>query len=105
MTPYDRLEQIRQMLEQNPEDDFLHYAAALEFKKRGDQDKAREIMEELIKRSPSYLATYYQLGKLLEDEEPEKAISVYEQGRTVAREQSDNKTLEELEEAIQLLRE
>jgi tetratricopeptide (TPR) repeat protein len=100
----ERLKMIEVMLETNPRDSFLHYAAALEHQKQGDTTQAIKILRQLIKQSPDYLASYYQLGKILEEKgKTEEAIEVYQQGKSVARKQNDMKTLGELSEALMLL--
>lgn len=100
----DRLKMIETMLETNPKDSFLHYAAALEHQAKGDSQQAIKILRGIIKNDPEYLASYYQLGKLLEDKNKIKdAIDVYKSGKDVARKQSDMKTLGELSEALMLL--
>ncbi|MFN8700216.1 MAG: tetratricopeptide repeat protein [Flavobacteriales bacterium] len=100
----ERLKMIEVMLETNPRDSFLHYAAALEHQKQGDIAQAIKILRQLIRQSPDYLASYYQLGKILEERgKTEEAIAVYQQGKSVARKQNDMKTLGELSEALMLL--
>lgn len=100
----ERIALIKQMLDKNPNDSFLRYAAALEFKKNGNLEKSKEYLEELIKRDPAYLASYYQLGKIYEEEgDSQKAISFYRQGRLVAAKVDDKKTLGELDEALMIL--
>ena len=99
-----RIDMINEMLRTNPNDPFLHYAAALEYKKIGDLPKATEIMESLVTDHPDYLATYYQLGKLLESQSrTDEAIPIYKKGREVAKKADDLKTLSELSEALMIL--
>lgn len=100
----DRLKMIESMLETNPKDSFLQYAAALEYQKNGDINGAIKSIQKLIKNDPEYLASYYQLGKLLEEKgKTAEAISIYKSGKSVAKKQSDMKTLGELSEALMLL--
>ncbi len=92
------------MLETNPRDSFLHYAAALEHQKNGDLNGAIKIMQKIVKNDPDYLASYYQLGKMLEEKnKAEEAVEVYKSGKSIARKQNDMKTLGELAEALMLL--
>ncbi len=92
------------MLETNPRDSFLHYAAALEHHKNGDLAGAIKIMQKIVKNDPDYLASYYQLGKMLEEKNKiEDAVEVYKAGKSIARKQNDMKTLGELSEALMLL--
>ena len=100
----DRLKMIETMLETNPQDSFLHYAAALEHHKNGDIVTSIKTIKGIIKNDPDYLASYYQLGKLLEERgKVEEAIDIYKQGRSVAKKQNDMKTLGEISEALMLL--
>lgn len=100
----DRLRMIEEMLSSNPDDPFLKYAAALEYRKRGNTTLAIASFKDLIRNHPDYLGTYYQLGKMLEDEgEIEQALKIYRRGQVIARAQSDSKTLGELSEALMLL--
>lgn len=100
----NRLELIMEMLDKNPEDSFLNYAAALEFKKIGNQEKAIEIIESIVDRDRKYIGSYYQLGKLYEEkDQQDKAIKIYKEGKVVARELNDVKALGELSEALLIL--
>jgi len=82
----------------------LHYAAALEHQKIADLNQAIKILRSIIKNDPNYLASYYQLGKILEEKgKVEEAIEVYKSGKEVAKKQSEMKTLGELSEALMLL--
>lgn len=95
---------IEHMLETNPKDSFLHYCAALEHHKKGDVPSAIKILRAIVKNDPDYLASYYQLGKLLEEKgKIEDAIEAYRAGRSVARKKNDMKTMGELTEALMLL--
>ena len=92
------------MLETNPDDSFLKYAAALEYEKDGENKKAIAIIKDLLAHDEDYLGAYYKLGKLLESEGKEKeAIKVYRQGLEVSKKTSDLKTEGELTEALMLL--
>jgi len=100
----DRLDLIEEMLRKDPSDVFLSYAAALEYIKRGNIDRGIQTLELILQRNPSYLAAYYQLGKLYEENnEIKKAVNTYKKGKEIAREQNDAKALGELTEALMLL--
>ena len=100
----NRLEMILEMLQNNPEDEFLQYAAALEYIQLEETNTAIEYLKNLIKTSPDYLASYYQIGKLLEAKgKTNQAISYYKKGKKIAEKQRDMKTLGELEEALMIL--
>ena len=99
-----RLELIENMLRKSPKDSFLNYAAALEHKKHGNNERALELMELLVRHDPDYLGVYYQLGKFYEElNEIKKAMQTYTAGKEVARKQNDQKTIGELTEALMFL--
>ncbi|MCA1761840.1 MAG: tetratricopeptide repeat protein [Cryomorphaceae bacterium] len=99
-----RLDLIAEMLEKNPDDTFLNYAAALEFKKDNKPKKAIRIFKKIIQDDPEYLPTYYQLGKLLEAaNKVDEAIEVYREGGVLARKKNDIKAMGELSEALLIL--
>ena len=99
-----RIELIQKMLQENPNDCFLNYASALEYAKEGNSKLAIEIMEKLVKQDQNYLATYYQLGKLYEQEDQvEKALVVFKKGIIIAKQQENIKAIGELEEALMIL--
>ncbi|MDZ4822158.1 MAG: tetratricopeptide repeat protein [Flavobacteriales bacterium] len=100
----ERLQMIEQMLETNPHDSFLHYCAALEHQKKGDAAQAIKILKAITSSEPDYLASYYQLGKLLEEKgKTDEAIVYYKTGKEVAKKKKDSKTFGELSEALMLL--
>lgn len=100
----ERLKLIKEMLETNPNDSFLKYAAALEYEKDGDRKSAISVIQKLLEKDAEYLGAYYKLGKLFEEEGKEKeAISVYRNGLVVSRKISDMKTEGELTEALMIL--
>ncbi|HBH07537.1 MAG TPA: hypothetical protein DDX92_13140 [Flavobacteriales bacterium] len=102
--PEERLELIEEMRKKNPEDSFLAYAAALEYNKLGEKNEAISIIEALLKRDPQYLSAYYQLGRIYEEtDQHKKAVSVYKEGKEIARKRHDQKAIGELSEALMLL--
>lgn len=97
----NRIETLQNLLKENPADDFTKYALALEYISASDTDSAEKYLRELITNSPSYLATYYQYGKLLEDkDEIDEARKIYNQGLFVASSQNDMHTKAELQDAL-----
>ncbi|MGZ3864403.1 MAG: tetratricopeptide repeat protein [Bacteroidia bacterium] len=99
-----RLEQLQQMLLQEPNDEFLQYAIAVEYFAINDLQKAGEWLEKILSGNKNYLAAYYQLGKCYEAQNKiDKAKDIYEQGISIAHAQNKQKTLSELREALFLL--
>lgn len=92
-----RIEQIGNFLKDAPNDCFLKHALALEYIKAGDDEKALQLFEENRTFDPTYVATYYHLGKLLEKSgDTEQAIAIYAQGMEYARAAGDNHAYSEL---------
>lgn len=99
-----RLNQIEEMLKNEPTDSFLNYALALEYAKNNDVKKAVELIEAVLIRDENYLGAYYQLGKYYEEiGEKQNAITTYNKGVLIARQQKNNKALGELNEALLIL--
>jgi len=100
----DRIEKLKQFLENNPQDSFIQHALALEYIKLGDDGEARQLFEELLHREPGYVGSYYHLGKLLErKDEMDAAIRWYEKGMEEAKKAGDNHAFGELRGAYEEL--
>jgi tetratricopeptide (TPR) repeat protein len=99
-----RLEQLQQMLTQEPTDEFLQYAIAIEYFSVNNFEKAIDCFTKLIHVNADYLAAYYQMGKCYEElKQYENAKNIYTKGVELAQKQNKTKTLNELKEALFLL--
>src|ERR1700739_209457 len=99
-----RLQQLRQMLAREPNDEFLQYAIAIEYFSANDFDKAINCFTTILNTNSNYLAAYYQLGKCYEElKQFDKAKNIYIKGMELAQKQNKTKTLNELQEALFLL--
>lgn len=97
----NRLEQLKKMLESEPDDSFLNYALALEHARSNDIPVAVQLIEQIISRDRQYLGAYYQLGQYYELlKQPEKAILTYKSGIEIAVQQKNRKAQLELNEAL-----
>jgi tetratricopeptide (TPR) repeat protein len=100
----ERLHMMLKMQESQPDDSFLAYAISLEYRALGDHRNAAALLTALIKKDPDYLPSYYQLGKMQEDNgQLTEAIETYKAGKKLAKRTSDMKTLGELNEALMML--
>ena len=100
----ERIALLKKFLEEDPADNFSTYALALEYVKINQVAEAIRLLEEILQRNPEYLAAYYQLGKLFELQKNfTRSSDVFIQGIEVARTQKDQKTLNELQSALDLL--
>ncbi|MEO5980571.1 MAG: tetratricopeptide repeat protein [Chryseolinea sp.] len=101
----NRLEQLQQFAENDPNDPFNLYALALECQKC-DIPRALTTFNSLIATHPQYVATYYQLGKLYQQiGEHSLAIKIFNAGISVAFGIGDHKTHRELQSALRELEE
>lgn len=95
-----RIDQIRQFLQDSPNDSFLRYALAQELQKQGDIEAAKEAYLWLTDNQPSYVATYYHLGKLLITQgEKEAALAWFNLGIEHAKAAKELHALSELQSA------
>jgi len=96
----DRIEKIKEFLTANPQDAFLQHALALEYVKKGEDEQARLVWEQLLTAQPGYVGSYYHLGKLLERQDrSDDAIQVYEKGMEEAKKAGDHHAFGELRNA------
>ena len=101
----NREDEIRNMLEEQPDDAFLHYALALECIHAGRTEEGIQILENLREKSPDYLGLYYKLGQIYGFTGlSKKAEAVFETGIRLAEQQQQFKTRDESTNALQFLR-
>jgi tetratricopeptide (TPR) repeat protein len=94
-----RIQQLEAFVNEDPDDPFNLYALALEYAK-SDVRKAVDIFNQLRRKHPDYIPTYYHLGKLYIDiSENEKALEVFDFGIKITAEKKDHKALRELQSA------
>ena len=93
-----RLENLLQMLENQPDDSFLLYATALEYLSANEGTRAWGYFEKLLKTHPDYLPTYYQAGIFQMDMgNNDMARELFSKGMELAKSTNDMKTWHELE--------
>ena len=101
MTQTDRLHALQAFHAEDPDDAFVRFALAQEYRKRGDGEEALRFFEGLASEQPDYVGTWYHLGKLYEElGRQEHAIRTYERGIIVAEQQRDTHALAELRDAL-----
>ncbi len=100
----ERIEKLKEFLQQNPADSFLQHALALEYIKAGNDAAARQLFENILTREPAYVGSYYHLAKLLErNGNIEAAVRCYEKGMEAAKEIGENHAYSELRSAYEEL--
>ncbi len=99
----NRLQQLLEFLNDDPNDPFTIYAIATEYL-HTDPDQARRYYEILLNDHPYYLPTYYHAAKLYESlDERDLALTAYEKGIQLATEKKEYLALRELQNAYQEL--
>ncbi len=63
--PMSRLEQIREMLGDDPDDVFLNYALALELDKNGDHEQSLELFRNLTAGDAPYVPAFFMAAQML----------------------------------------
>lgn len=98
----ERIEQLKKFVKEEPEDAFLHYALALEYLKF-DSGKAKSEFEDLLRKHPHYLPTYYPAAHLMiELGDEAEAEKLFTKGMEIAKSQLDQKMLMELRAAFEV---
>jgi len=96
-----RIAQLKAFLEEDPGDNFILFALALEYIKKGDTSEAEDLFKSILARDPAYVGVYYHLGKLYESAgDFARAKTTYNAGIVVARNSGELHALSELEAAL-----
>ena len=99
-----RLETLKTLLEQNPNDSFVRYGLAMEYKNSGDLQNALHEFRSLLAVNPDYPAAYFHGGQALERlGQLEEAREMYQAGMEAATRKGDRHTRDELQAALDLL--
>ena len=98
----ERIERIIEFLKQQPKDNFLRHALALEYMKLEDFEKAKNLFIDILTESPDYIGSYYHLAKcLVIMQEVDNAIEWYEKGMAAAKAAKDDHSYRELQAAYE----
>ena len=99
----NRIEKLKEFLQQNEADDFIQHALALEYIKIDDDAAAEKLFVEILERNPAYIGSYYHLAKLYERRgNVDAAINTYEKGMAMSKE-TDKHNYNELRSAYEEL--
>ena len=98
----NRIEKLLEFMKTSDKDSFLQHALALEYIKVDQDEEARKLINEILLREPTYVGSYYHLGKLLERAgDFDKAVRVYKRGMEEAKAADDNHSYSELMMALE----
>jgi Flp pilus assembly protein TadD len=99
-----RLETLKSLSAQNPQDAFLRYGLAMEYRNAGDLESALREFQGLMEGNPDYCATYFHAGQTLERlGRTEEARAVYQKGIEATTRKGDLHARSELQGALDLL--
>lgn len=101
-----RLDQLTEMLAQEPEDAFLNYALALELDKAERHDESQKLFEKLIKFDPPYVPAFFMAGQMLSRlDKNEEAKAFLESGIIEAKKQGNLHAAGEMTEFLAMIEE
>jgi predicted Zn-dependent protease len=99
-----RREMLEEFVAADPDDSFSRYALALELEKEQRPDDAIARLQEVVARDENYVAAYYHLGRMLAKAgKDQEALAIYQRGVEAAGKAGDQKTRNEILEAIEML--
>jgi tetratricopeptide (TPR) repeat protein len=97
-----RLDKLRELLENQPDDSFMQYAVGFEYESSGDFGQALEWYEKILAQHKEYLPVYYQCGLLYAQlGRFEKAVALLREGIILAKAQGEDKMQRELMAALE----
>ncbi len=99
-----RLEILKTMVAQNPNDSFSRYGLAMEYRKASDLEAAIGEFRALVAAAPDYAAAYFHGGQTLELlGRLEEARQLYREGIEATTRKGDLHTRSEIQAALDLL--
>lgn len=99
-----RLETLLALLQQHPEDPFVRYGVAMEYKNQNQWEASHRIFEELAIRHPAYVPQYLMHGHVLEQlQRLPEAQAVYQKGLQEAQRAGQTHAAHELQAAKEAL--
>lgn len=99
-----RLHQLQAMLQKSPNDTFLLYGLAMEYKKMEQPQNAIDFLNRVIEVDPLYCYAYFQQGQVYEKMgETESARRSYQLGIDAATRKGDAHARQEIEGAMSML--
>lgn len=100
----NRLDILKEMLAQDPNNAFARYGLAMEYANTGAPEQAVAEFEALLTQDASYVAAYYHGGQALEKlGRLEEAKATYEKGIEASTRKGDLHTRAEIEAVLSLL--
>jgi tetratricopeptide (TPR) repeat protein len=102
--PNDRLDTLKSLTAQNPQDSFVRYGLAMEYSRLGEFEQAIAEYRNLLAINPDYVAAYFHGGQSLEKlGKVDEARRMYRDGIEASTRTGDIHTRSELEAALDAL--
>ncbi len=99
-----RREKIEAMLADDPNDTFLRYSLAMEFRSEGDHAKSIELMTELTKGTPPHVQAFFMAAQQMVDlGDVDEARTMLRNGIDEARQQGNAHAAGEMSELLSSL--
>jgi tetratricopeptide (TPR) repeat protein len=99
-----RLEILKSMVAQKPNDSFSRYGLAMEYRNTGDLESSMAEFRALIGADPDYSPAYFHGGQTLERMgRLDEARALYEKGVEVTTRKGDEHARSEMQAALDLL--
>ena len=96
-----RREQIEAMLADDPQDTFLRYSLAMEYRSEGRHEESLAKLAELYGETPSYVPAFFMAGQqLVQLKQIDQARAVLREGIDEARRQNDQHAAAEMSELL-----
>jgi len=100
----EKLSKLQAMLEKQPNDPFLLYGIAMEYKKMNEPTKAIAFLDRCIAADRNYCYAYFQRGQICETTgDLDAAKRSYNDGIAAAKRAGDAHAQSEIEGALQTL--
>lgn len=99
-----RREHLEEMLKSDPQDEFLRYGLAMEYRKEAELDKALDLMGDLMSNAPPHVPSFLMAAQILvEQNRVTEARTVLRDGIEAAREQGNSHAAGEMGELLSQL--
>lgn len=99
-----RMQQLQQMLQREPDDPFLVYGLAMEYKKAGQGEQAIEHFNRVLQLDPGYCYAHHQIGLIHESTgDLDAARAAYRAGVEAARKKGDAHAEGEIGAALEMI--
>jgi tetratricopeptide (TPR) repeat protein len=98
MADKTRMQQIQEMLADDPNDAMLRYMLAMEYVSLGDDRQAAHCFNELITATPDFVPAYMQAGRtLVRLGEDDQARAIFQRGITLAEQKQEFHARDEMQ--------